>query len=386
VNPMLECDSMSGLIAFSHRVILASTIWCFVGCFSVIAKVEHVVHISVDGLRGDLLEQLIESNPTAYPTFLRFQNEGTTTFNARTDFYNTETLPNHLTMLSGRPVLRPPGTPVTLHHGFESNDDLGANQSLHSFGNPSLRYISSTFDVAHDNGLTTALYSGKDKFALFDRSYNEAFGAMDTIGVDNGRDKIDFSSITSLAHSTFAADFQTHKFDYSFLHYLFPDGVGHNSGWDTPEWNSIVSFVDNEIGKIMDVVEADPLLTGNTVLIVTSDHGGIGTSHGTAANPENYTIPLLVWGAGVARGADLYKLNPTTRLNPGNSRPTYASAIQPIRNGDTGNLALSLLGLGSVPGSSINAAQDLRFVPEPHCLLFVATLMLVGALLRQLKC
>jgi len=112
---------------------------------------------------------------------------------------------------------------------------------------------------------------------------------------------------------------------------------------------------------VLHLVETDPTLKGHTTIIVTADHGGVDLSHGEAELAVNYTIPLFVWGAGVGRG-DLYAINRDTRTEPGDTRPEYAAEHQPIRNGDTGNLALKLLGLGPIPGSVINAKQDLRVV------------------------
>ena len=99
-------------------------------------------------------------------------------------------------------------------------------------------------------------------------------------------------------------------------------------------------------------------VAASTVVVVVSDHGGLGFSHADATRAVNYTIPFFVWGRGVPAGADLYRLNPD-RADPGTSRPTYAAAVQPIRNAEAGNLVTELLGLRAIPGSRINAAQTL---------------------------
>lgn len=65
----------------------------------------------------------------------------------------------------------------------------------------------------------------------------------------------------------------------------------------------------------------------------------------------------------VAAGADLYELNPASRLDPGSGRPDHAAIPQPVRNAEAANLALDILGLGPVPGSLFNAGQDLALAP-----------------------
>ena len=144
------------------------------------------------------------------------------------------------------------------------------------------------------------------------------------------------------------------------------DTAGHAKGWDlTPgsHYLEALSKIDGLIGKVLAAIDENPALKGKTALIITADHGGrLETkTHIKADEPLNYTIPFIVWAPGIEPGSDLYALNPETRKDPGEANPSYDSPDpQPIRNGDAGNLALQLLGLPAIEGSTINAKQDLK--------------------------
>lgn len=333
---------------------------------------EYVIHVSCDGLRGDLLShQLAATPPTALGTFHRLVAEGATTFNARADFTHTTTLPNHTCMLTGLPVARPPGGSATSFHGWTKNRTPREEETLHGTGNPSLDYVHSIFDVVHDAGLTTALYASKTKFILFDRSWDADHGAADQSPPDNGRDKIDryvcivpgADRSATLLQARLLRDMRSNPAHFTFVHYADPDLIGHEFGWGSSPWMVALARVDAMLGELLDVVDADPRLAGHTVVVVTADHGGEGTNHSDPKRVEDCTIPFLVWGVGVAHGADLYTLNPGVRRDPGRRRPPTEETPPPIRNGDAANLELRLLGLGPVPGSTIGVRQDLRVEP-----------------------
>jgi hypothetical protein len=315
--------------------------------------VERVIEISVDGLRGDLLEQLIANDPGRYPNFLRLKTESAFTFNARTDCNYTETTPNHVTIVTGRPVLQPLGWPPTLHHGVSDNS---ANPAIIHVYNPALGYVPGVFDAVHDYGLSTAIYVSKTKLSIFDRSYNEITGAPDLIGVDNGRDKIDTAYTLTSTPAIVNALVQEVPRHFTFIHMVELDTAGHNSGWGSETWKDALAGLDANLGIIFSLIDQNPAYQGNTAILLTADHGGGTGGHGNSSAPGNYTIPFFVWGPGMPSGSDLYDLF-SNRFNPGPYWLDYTAAQQPLRNGDISNVALSLLGLDPIPGSPLVPAR-----------------------------
>ncbi len=319
---------------------------------------KYVIQVSVDGLGSSYLQALLDRNEL--PTFKRLQAEGAYTHNARTDWDFTITLPNHTSMVTGRPVRDKAATPNAIAgHQWTINTDPG-EKTLHSNRHD---YVASAFDVAHDHGLRTGMFASKSKFSLYDQSYDARNGAPDQTGEDNGRDKIDVYVREGCEQMTddFIEQMKADPFNYVFLHFADTDSAGHSKKWGSPEYNEALRKIDGLLGKILAMIDSDERFRGKTALILSADHGGIDFNHGFNTNPINYTIPFYVWGAGVKHTNDLYKLNTSSRVDPGSGRPDYLERTsQPIRNGDGGNLALKLLGLGPIPDSTINASQDLN--------------------------
>ena len=333
------------------------------------AQVSHVIVISVDGLGGTYLSNLLNQANDKYPipNFKRLMNEGACTLAAHIDNNNWETLPNHTSMITGRPR-----DPIAgAGHGWRSNSN--PTTTLHAIKGS---YVASVFDVAHDNGLRTGIFANKSKFSLFDTygsytsggSYNAINGAIDTTGVDNGRDKIDDTYINTtlggIVVDTFIAQQKsTRPNQYTFLHIAEPDTYGHSSGWGSAAWSSQVVVVDTMLGKIFKLIEQDiPALKGTTAIILTADHGN---QDNPLTGVDRYSVPFCVWGPGVPAGADLYSLNAGNRGVASSYPMTTYDGVQPIRNAEASNLALHLLGLGPIPGSSINYSQNLKVSLSP---------------------
>lgn len=308
-------------------------------------RVEHVVAISVDGLNPDAITRLGESRA---PTLHRMLRDGASTLNARTTWEQTRTLPNHTAMLTGRRVDAGSGG-----HGYDINTDDGSTVERKAG-----RYVPSVFDVVHDGGGRTALFTAKEKFAVYSRTWNRD-GAEDRTGSDDGRAKIDrFVIDTDDDRLTreLTAELGRRPPTFTFVHLAAPDEEGHDSGFMGARYLEAVARTDANVGRILRAVGTLSSLRDDTAVILTADHGGRGTTHDEATSSDNYRIPFLVWGADVGVG-DLYALNRDYR-DPGSDRSDYAGP-QPVRNADLANLSTDLLGLPAVPGSEFDRDQDL---------------------------
>lgn len=224
-----------------------------------------ILIISVDGLRPDAIP--LASTPNLDALIAR----GAVCWGAQT-ILPSATLPGHASMLSG-------STPEV--HGVRWNSY-----------EPERGYIQvpTLFSIAHEAGLTTAMFVGKVKL-----EHLAVPGTVDTYAYVTGGD-------AKVANE--AADLlRTGSPNVLFVHLPDVDVTGHVHGWLSTPQLDFVTRADGAIGILLETLEEIERLE-NTLIIVTADHGGIGTSHG-GNDPESMTIPWIIAGPGVQEGLEI---------------------------------------------------------------------------------
>lgn len=229
----------------------------------------HVLVVSVDGLRPDAI--------AAYgaPTLLRLMREGSYTLTAQT-IDPSKTLPSHTSMLTGQPPER---------HGVLWNNVTTAEDD--SIDLPNI------FGTARAHGYRTAAFFSKAKFAPL-----QVRGTLDYSQAPGGW----FGRWSSARTVADVADYlEDARPNLLFVHLTDPDAAGHRAGWMTPDYGRAVLAADRALSRLIDLANR-AYGDGRFSLIVTADHGGHGTGHGSS-DPRDVTIPWIAWGEGVKPGA-----------------------------------------------------------------------------------
>ena len=235
--------------------------------------VQHVVIISVDGLRPDCL--LLADAPVLHGLI----KQGAYTMWARTSA-EAITLPAHTSMLTGV---------TTRKHGIEWNRDL-------PLGEPVYPKVSTVFEMATQAGYQTAMVTGKAKFDTLNKPGTVTFATI--LGGAKGTD----ANVAAEAVKII----EQHKPDLLFIHFPGVDTAGHAKGWGSPEQLAAITALDGHMGAVLAALERTGLRE-NTVVIISADHGGAGLSHGPD-DARSRHIPWIAIGPGVRRGFDLTRV------------------------------------------------------------------------------
>lgn len=232
--------------------------------------VTRVVIISIDGLRPDAIDA------APMPVLQELMRGGAYSRSAQTVMPST-TLPAHTSMISG---LCPSAHGVTWDEylpekGYAAGMDL--------------------FDLAHAAGLRTVMVVGKEKLRQM----------VDPASLDTFRWVNDPDPVVAQR----AAELIPRGFSLLFVHLPDADLEGHAYGWMSIAQLLALRGTDNGLRTILDALDAASMRQG-TLIIVSSDHGGHGTSHGFDI-PADMTIPWIASGPGVVPSMLRSRINTT---------------------------------------------------------------------------
>jgi predicted AlkP superfamily pyrophosphatase or phosphodiesterase len=147
------------------------------------------------------------------------------------------------------------------------------------------------FDLAHASNKRTVIVTGKEKL----RHITEP-GSTDFFGFIDETDRVkDITTLENMAISQIREGF-----GLMLMH--FPDGdlAGHENGWMSKAQLRAYKNDDKALGLLLEVLR-DGGLYDDTLIIVTADHGGHDSTHGTDQT-EDETIPWIISGPRIAPG------------------------------------------------------------------------------------
>jgi predicted AlkP superfamily pyrophosphatase or phosphodiesterase len=216
---------------------------------------ERVLIISVDGLRADAVNRFDMPNTYALLESGAYALDAYTT-------YPSATLPSHASMLTGM---------CPEKHGVNWNDYLPENGYAAS---PSI------FELAHNAGLQTVAVVGKEKLIQLTPPEN-----LDVFDFINDRDSVVAKQAVLRINE---------GFDLMFVHLPLVDILGHEYGWMSPNYITGTYRADEAIGVLLATLDEASIRQG-TLILVTSDHGGHDTTHGSRL-PEDMQVPWIITG------------------------------------------------------------------------------------------
>jgi hypothetical protein len=226
-------------------------------------RFDRVLIVSFDGLRPDAIVASEMEN------VLALMRGGAYTFGAQT-IMPSVTLPAHSSMLVGTC----PAKHIVRWNQYVPDNGYAIGADL--------------FDLAHAAGMRTVMVVGKEKLRQITEPASTDFFAF----VDDTDNIPDPFTIEQLAIQQMMKGF-----NLMFVHFPNGDLEGRDHGWMSNRQLKQYGRDDESFGYILAALKNLGLYE-STLIIVTADHGGHDTTHGSD-RLEDMTIPWIISGLGI---------------------------------------------------------------------------------------
>ena len=270
------------------------------------AGIEHVVVIGVDGMSPDGIR-----NATT-PVMDSMIADGAIKWNVRT-VLTTASSQNWASMIMGAGPEQ---------HGIINNDWERDDHTLPPIVAGSEGIFPSIFGIIREqkpDAEIGAVYHWSGFGRLFEKqavNYDKRFSTEDSTATD------------------FINYIKTKKPTFGFMHLDHVDHAGHHDGHGTPLYYAAVAKADSLIGEVLKGIK-EAGIDESTLVIITSDHGGMGKGHG-GPTPEEGEIAMILHGKDIKKGYKIqqqvytYDLAATIAF-AFNLTPPYAWIGRPIK-------------------------------------------------------
>jgi predicted AlkP superfamily pyrophosphatase or phosphodiesterase len=251
-----------------------------------VPKAKHVILIGLDGMGAHDFQQ------ASAPRMKEMAKEGAISLKARCVLESSSSQ-NWMTMLTGA---------LPIQHGVTSNEwEPNKHNIIPTLKNKAGFYPSIFDDLKTQRPEAKAyfFYEWDGLARMFDMSVPDkvVFGKL---GVKMFYDAID----------SFFAD----KPDFLFIDVDETDNAGHVSGHESKEFYGCITKYDTIIGQLTERLKKEQMLD-DTVVIITSDHGGIKKGHGGDSSLE-MEIPVILYGGTVTKGKVIEGVNLIADIAP----------------------------------------------------------------------
>ena len=247
-------------------------------------KAKHVVMIGIDGWAAEGVRQ---AAPEDIPNIKYLMDNGSWTLAKRSVMPSASAI-NWASMFNGLP---------TEMHGFDKwNSTKGTIPSTSDNGRGIPPTIYTILRQQYPDAETGIIYDWDGVGAVCDK---ESASYEKYINTYHGNTNMTLEEYTGNG----VAYIKEKKPLFFTLYYGILDNTGHNKGWYSPEYMQVQKDLDANIGIVIQALK-DAGIFEDTVIIVSSDHGGKGKGHGKFTLQELET-PFIVYGKKIKKGHEI---------------------------------------------------------------------------------